>query len=141
MYEIHHLLRIKAAPSVVFEALTTQAGIASWWSEFVTAQPIVGSTIHIKFGPEYFKDLKVSELVPDKKVRWEVVQAHPEWLGTTIEFDLQEEKGGTTLRFFHSGWKGHTDMLGQCSYHWVVYLQNLKVFSEHQKKFAMNELR
>ena len=43
-----------------------------------------------RFGPNDTAKMKVFELVADKRVSWECVyaDADPEWIGTTITFEL-----------------------------------------------------
>src|SRR5215208_6107407 len=110
MSDIRHLLRIKSSPKTIYEALTTQEGIASWWSKFVEARPETGSIIHIHWGGEYHKDIRVVELIPERRIVWEIVHAHPEWIDTKVIFEIS---GGeeAELRFNHTGWKEYTDML------------------------------
>jgi len=49
-------------------------------------------------------------------------------------------KDNAELRFNHSGWKDYTDMFAQCSYHWAIYLGNLKALAEKDKLFALSEV-
>jgi len=74
MPDIRHLVFINSTPENIYEAITTQRGIASWWSIHNNAKPESGSVYRISFGGDYFKEIKVAELVPHKKVTWEVVQ-------------------------------------------------------------------
>jgi hypothetical protein len=43
MKTIIHVTPVKRSPAEVYRALTTQAGLSSWWSTDVTAEPRVGS--------------------------------------------------------------------------------------------------
>jgi len=36
-------------------------------------------------------------------------QANPEWVGTTLVFDLEDKGDKTILRFAHKNWKETTD--------------------------------
>ena len=139
MPDIHHLVFIKSTAEKIYTAITTQQGIASWWSVNNNAKPEVGSIYRIFFGGGYYKDIKISELIPGKKVVWDIRDAHPEWLNTKVTFDISMGKDSAELRFNHSGWKEYTDMFAQCSYHWGVYLANLKSYTEKGKLFAMSE--
>ena len=137
MPDICHLVFIKSTPDKIYEAITTQQGIASWWSVNNNAKPEVGSIYRIFFSGDYFKDIKITELVPGKRVAWEILDAHPEWLKTKVTFDISMGKNSAELRFNHSGWREYTDMFAQCSHHWGIYLQNLKTYTEKGKAFAM----
>lgn len=130
MPDIRHLVFIKSTPEKIYEAITTQKGIASWWSIHNNAKKEVGSIYKISFGGDYYKEIKIAELVPDKKVIWEILNATPEWINTKVEFDISMGKETAELRFNHSGWKEYTDMFAQCNHHWGVYLENLKDCTE-----------
>jgi uncharacterized protein YndB with AHSA1/START domain len=140
MPDIRHLVFIKSAAEKIYTAITTQQGIASWWSVNNNAKPEAGSIYRISFGGDYYKDIKVSELVPNKKLVWDILEAHPEWLNTKVTFDISMGKDSAELRFSHSGWREYTDMFAQCSYHWAIYLGNLKAFAEKNKLFALSEV-
>ena len=130
MPDIRHLVFIKSTPEKIYEAITTQQGIAAWWSVHNNAKPEAGSVYRISFGGDYFKEIKIIKLIPDQKVEWEILDAHPEWLNTKIAFDISMGKDNAELRFDHSGWKNYTDMFAQCNHHWGVYLENLKALTE-----------
>jgi len=138
MPDIRHLLFIKSTPEKIYNAVTTQKGIASWWSEHNNAKARVGSVYRISFGGNYFKEIKVVELVPGKKVVWEILDATPEWLNTQVVFDISMGNESAELRFSHAGWKKQTDMFAQCSYHWGIYLGNLKTYVETDKPFSLS---
>ena len=140
MPDIRHLVFIKSTPAKIYEAITTQKGIASWWSVHNNAKPEKGSTYRISFGGDYYKSIKVVELTPDTRVVWEILEAAPEWVGTKVSFDISMGKDSAELRFNHSGWKEYTDMFAQCSYHWAMYLGNLKALAEKDKTFALSEV-
>src|SRR5689334_15022734 len=105
MPDIRHLVFIKSTPEKIYEAISTQAGIASWWSLHNNAMPQTGSIYRISFGGDYYKEIEIIELQPAKKVVWEILDAHPEWLGTKVIFDISMGKNSAELRFTHSDWK------------------------------------
>ena len=139
MPDIRQLVYIKSTAEKIFAAISTQQGIASWWSAHNNAKPEKGSVYRISFGGDYYKDIKVAELVPDIRVVWNILDATPEWLNTTVTFDIKMGKNSAELRFSHSGWKEYTDMFAQCSYHWAIYLGNLKLLAEKDKAYALAE--
>ena len=130
MPDIRHLLYIQSTPEKIYEAITTQKGIAAWWSVQNNAKPEEGSIYRIYFGGDYFKEIKIVDLVPDKKVTWQILQADSEWLNTQVTFDIRKGKDRIELLFNHSGWKEYTDMFAECNHHWGVFLENLKDYTE-----------
>ena len=126
MADINHQVGIKASPAEVYQLLTTDAGLARWWTHDVCGAGDVGSIIEFRFnggGP----DFEVSQLVENRMVVWKHSGAMPEaWMGTEISFLLREEGGQTFVRFTHAKWKEPTDFMGHCSTKWAVFLLSLK---------------
>ena len=129
MADIKHKLVIKAAPEKVYEAVTTQKGLESWWCKNTTAKPEVGFVNIFIFG-QYYNEMKVTELSPNTKTAWECIKSIEEWVGTTISFELEEKDGKTILRFAHAGWRAVTDTFAACSYDWAIFLKSLKSLCE-----------
>lgn len=133
MAEINHRVGIKAPPSTVYRALTTNAGLASWWTEDVSGAGDVTSVIEFRFGGGG-PDFVVIELIPDELVRWRHSGSMPEdWMGTEILFQLQLEDDQTFVRFTHSNWKEASDFLSHCSTKWGVFMLSLKDVLESGK--------
>jgi uncharacterized protein YndB with AHSA1/START domain len=126
MMDINHRVGIKASPEKIYEALTTNDGLAKWWTNDISGAGGVGSIIEFRFnggGP----DFSVVELVANKTVRWKHSGNMPEpWMGTEILFQLQVEAEQTFVRFTHSDWKEPTDFMAHCSTKWAVFLISLK---------------
>lgn len=152
MPDIFHQLIIGAPAHKVYEALTTQKGVSSWWTPDATLIPEVGSIARFPFGASYFKEMRVTKLVPTTLVEWNCIQGDPEWIGTSIIFRLQQgtkeamlnshpEITGqmqqqndsndiTLLSFNHNNWRDYTPMFGECSYTWAMFLSSLKLLCE-----------
>jgi uncharacterized protein YndB with AHSA1/START domain len=129
MAEIRHNVVIKAAPEKVYNAITTQEGIESWWCKNTTAKPELGFVNVFIFG-KFRNEMKVTVLTPNKKVEWECIGSIEEWVGTTISFDLEEKGGNTILRFTQGGWRAVTDTFASCNYDWALFMKSLKSFCE-----------
>lgn len=76
MKTIFHKLTINAPVEKVYKALTIQEGLAGWWTPEAKAQPEVGSILRFSFGPTYFKEMKVEELKPQRKVKWFCIKGY-----------------------------------------------------------------
>jgi uncharacterized protein YndB with AHSA1/START domain len=130
MVDILHKVGIKAStPSAVYKALTTMGGLCGWWTTQTGGDGNVGGIIKFRFGRGGI-DMRVLELVPDKRVEWEVVAGPVEWLGTTVSFNIAQESDWTLLRFKHQGWKEPVDFMHHCSTKWGVFLLSLKSLIE-----------
>ena len=126
MTDINHRVGIKASPEKIYEALTTDDGLAKWWTNDISGAGEVGSTIEFRFnggGP----DFTVTKLIPNKIVCWQHSGSMPEsWIGTEISFQLEVEENQTFVRFTHSNWKETTDFMAHCNTKWAVFLLSLK---------------
>jgi uncharacterized protein YndB with AHSA1/START domain len=128
--------RIKARPSIVFDAVTTAEGIAQWWGP--DAGPVLiaetdarkGGRYRVRFrkldGTEHESSGEFLEVVPPERVvmswRWEGGQEDPN--ESRVEILLRPIPEGTELTFTHSllrdeesrrshegGWTGALDKL------------------------------
>ncbi|MDF1799961.1 MAG: SRPBCC domain-containing protein [Planctomycetota bacterium] len=126
MPSIHHEVGVRASVSDVYAALTTDEGLAAWWTTDTTGSGAAGSTIRFRFhgqGPDFL----VTELIPGELVRWQCFGGGPEaWIGTEVSFRLRPSEGQVSVRFRHSGWAEETDFLAHCSTKWAVFLLSLK---------------
>jgi uncharacterized protein YndB with AHSA1/START domain len=67
-------LHIKAPASVLYAALSTQAGLRQWWTQTCTVGDKVGELARFEFG-EIFKVMRIETLRPDRQVRWSCQQS------------------------------------------------------------------
>jgi uncharacterized protein YndB with AHSA1/START domain len=133
MVDILHKVGIKSSSlDAVYEALTTVDGLSHWWTSTTQGSSEIGGVIEFRFGAGGI-DMKVLELVPNKRVLWQVVAGPDEWMGTTVSFDLQQEGEWTIVRFKHLGWKEPVDFMHHCTTKWGVFLLSLKSFLETGK--------
>ena len=72
-----------------------------------------------------FVDFMISELVPNKKVTWKVLDCNlpwfkdkKEWNNTEVVFILSEENGKTTIDFTHIGLVPEVDCYEACEKGW-----------------------
>jgi Activator of Hsp90 ATPase homolog 1-like protein len=121
-------ISIGQTPKEAFDAINNVRG---WWSE-----AIEGSTD--KLGAEWtyhYKDvhrckIKVTELVPGKKVVWLVLDNYfnfttdkTEWKGTTICFEVSQKGDKTEIRFTHVGLVPQYECFDICSDAWGSYIK------------------
>ena len=129
MNTIKHNLMIKVLPAVVYQAITTQQGLAAWWAKETTAKEELGYTNIFVFGTSR-NEMKITALDQHKKVEWKCIQSISEWIHTTITFELEEKDGRTLLRFSHSGWQSMNDTFADCNYAWGRFMSSLKSYCE-----------
>lgn len=132
MADIKHLLEISVTKEKVYKAITTQNGLANWWTQDVTAKPEVGSIAKFRFNDIFSADLKITALEENRVIKWGCVDSsEEEWVKTDFTFSLEESKSGTLLRFAHDNWwKGMSDGFQRSNFLWGYYLQSLKEYCE-----------
>ena len=130
--DIIHGLEIETTPEKLFEALSTDDGIAAWWTKAKTHGK-VGAINEFAFGRGAVT-FRVETLEPGKTVCWSAEQVPPDWNGTRIFFELSEaDSGSVALRFRHAGFATMTPLVAFTSYAWAQYLRSLKLFLETGK--------
>lgn len=134
MANILHRVGIKT-PSIdkVYAALTTQQGLAGWWTNDTKGEGNkTGNVIEFRFGAGGF-DIRVAELQAPGRVVWELANGPEEWMGTSIRFDLQQDGDYVILLFKHLNWKEEVEFMHHCSTKWAVFLLSLKALIETGK--------
>lgn len=133
MVDILHRVGVKSSVDEVYKALTTIDGLAGWWTTNTVGEGNkVGGVVEFKFGPGGF-DMKVVELVPGKRVLWEVVEGPEEWVGTHVEWELSQVDEWAIILFKHEGWKEPVEFMHHCSTKWAIFLMSLKSLIETGK--------
>ncbi|WP_327261444.1 SRPBCC domain-containing protein [Streptomyces sp. NBC_01232] len=128
MVDILHRVGITASPEKVYEALTTVEGLAAWWTTDTSGTG--DGVLEFRFGDVGGFDMKVLDLQPDARVRWEVTDGPAEWIGTTVDFELAREGEWTILLFTHAGWREPVEFMSHCSTKWAIFLMSLKSLVE-----------
>jgi hypothetical protein len=131
------VIKSKKSPDEIFEAIKDVAG---WWIGDVDGKgDKVGAVFKFRYKTFHDTTQKVAELVPGKKVVWEVtkssinfVKDKNEWRGTKMIFDLVPVKGGTEIHFTHEGLTPQIECFENCSAGWDFYInKSLKNFIEN----------
>lgn len=127
-----HSVTIKADADKIYEAISTGKGLASFWTRESQAEPKVGSIAHFGFGGSRL-ELKVEELKPGKLVRWSNHGGFPEWVGTTVIWEIARvENEGSEVKFSHAGWPAELPQadLASVNYTWGRIVGRLKKYVE-----------
>ena len=120
---------VDQTPEVAFNAINNVRG---WWSE-----EIEGSTDKLNDEFSYhYEDvhrckIKLTEIVPNKKVVWLVLDNYfkftkdtTEWTGTKVIFDITEKDNKTEIRMTHQGLVPQYECYDICRDSWTNYIQN-----------------
>lgn len=134
-------LVIDRSPQEVYDAINNVRG---WWSgEIEGTNETVGAEFTYTVPGVHFSRQRVTELIPAKKVVWDVVEARlslipnpSKWQNTTIQFDIVEKEGKTELHFSHIGLVPEHECYQDCSTAWGLLvngnLKNLVTTGEQQ---------
>jgi len=131
MHELHHEIQISASPQTVYEAITTQKGIRSWWTRDSVVQPRVGSVAELGFNNRaLLLRLRIDELRPQKRVMWYCLGDDEEWKDTRLMWDISEKDGATTLHLLHAYWRSPGSTFAKSNSRWGELMHRLKDYVE-----------
>lgn len=117
---------VKSDPSAVYAAIVA---VRDWWGGEIEGDATrVGGEFTYRFKDLHASRQRVTELVPDRKVAWHVVDGAinfvadtGEWTGTDIVFDIAPVAGGTDVRITHIGLVPQKECFEACSQGWNHY--------------------
>ena len=112
--------------------------VRSWWSGLYSETidgdtDVLGQEFTFRAGGgAHYSKQKLVELIPNKKIVWQVMDStlrfltsNKEWSGTKICFDIIEHPHTTNVHFTHIGLVPNIECYGSCSHAWTQYLQQL----------------
>jgi uncharacterized protein YndB with AHSA1/START domain len=131
MRQIIHAVHIHSAPSNVYSAIATAAGLRGWWSKRVDADERQGGIIRFTFAGDFHPQMQQTRLDPARRVEWRCVGGHPNWQDNTFVFALEERKAETLLMFSQDYARElSNEDYGIYNFNWGYYLNSLKQFCE-----------
>lgn len=120
---------VDQSPKEAFDAITNVRG---WWSEEIeggTAK--LGDVFKYHFKDIHICKMKLIEVVPNKKVVWDVLENDfnfisdkGEWVGTKVIFEISTKNNKTEVRFTHQGLVPEYECYDICFNAWTNYIQN-----------------
>lgn len=139
MPDILHSFPIRAAAGKVFDAISTPAGLDSWWTSHAAGKPAEGAEYQLGFGPDYEWRATVSRFVPPTEFELHLTRCDPDWQDTRVRFRLEPDGGLTRVRFEHAGWGEANDHYQVSCYCWAMYLRLLRLYLETGQTVAYEE--
>lgn len=114
---------VDQSPEDVFRAINDVRG---WWSGEIDGETDkLGAEFTYRVPGMHRSKQKITELIPDKKVVWQVLEGElglvkdkNEWEGTKIIFDIARKGPQTEVRFTHAGLLPTFECYGSCSNAW-----------------------
>ena len=115
--------------------------VSEWWTKgFKGSSQKLGDTFSVRFG-ETFVDFEVVEVVPDKKIVWQVIDCNLHWLKNTtewndtkIEWEISSKNGTTKVNMTHNGLIPRIECFDDCKEGWDFYVGEslLKLLTENK---------
>ena len=127
---IYHQVIIDSKPEDIFRVITEREGLSQWWIQDCIAKPEIGFINIFKYQGSVYNEMKVIDLVQNKRVEWECINSEKEWIGTHILFEISTQNNLTKLDFKQIGWKEQTEFFATCNFHWARHLNMLKDLCE-----------
>jgi uncharacterized protein YndB with AHSA1/START domain len=109
-------MNINSPVAAVFNGFATSDGLDTWWPKSSKAAPKQGGIYHFYFAPEFDWKGKVTRIINNEAIEWEMTEAAPEWIGSKIGVILKEENGHTVVDFYHKGWADTSEHFRISSY-------------------------
>lgn len=122
-------IEVDQTPAEVFRAVINPR---AWWSESIEGNTEkVNDEFFYHYQDVHRSNMKLTEVVPDKKVVWQVLdnyfdftQDEHEWTGDTIVFDISKKGNKTLLQFTQIGLTPENECYEVCNKAWGNYIEN-----------------
>jgi hypothetical protein len=119
---------VDQSPAEVFGAINNARG---WWQgNFEGNTEALHETFTYQMGDVHYSKQKIVELIPNRKIVWEVtdsrlsfIEEMDEWTGTELQFEIAEINNKTQVRFTHRGLVPHIECYESCSTAWTRLIQ------------------
>jgi uncharacterized protein YndB with AHSA1/START domain len=132
--EMIHAVDVHADSRTLSDAISTSAGLQSFWTTESTAEPRVGSIAEFRFpGAPVSLKMRVDRLEPGQDIVWTCLGDFPHWPGTTVTWTLSAlGNGHTRVLFRHAGFAtDYADAdFGSVNFTWGQVMARLKAFAE-----------
>jgi len=118
---------VDATPEAAFAAITDVRG---WWSEDIVGRTdAVGAEFDYRYKDVHRARIRVTELVPGRRVAWLILENHfsftedaTEWTGTRVVFDIGPKGARTEVRMTHEGLVPAYECYDICTDGWGTYV-------------------
>lgn len=130
MFTIDHTIEISAPVSLVYSAISTEAGYRAWFAQdadfdgklatFRFAQPTETRSVTLQI-----------ERCDERGVMMTCVahENNPDWVGTTLTIEVSEAPGGARVRLIHAGYREKNEVYERCNDAWQYFLRSLASFA------------
>lgn len=122
------------------EAFDSISNVNKWWAKnFEGHSHKLNDVFTVRFG-ETFVTFKISEIIPGKKIVWQVIDSYLHWLqdktewnGTSIMFEISSTDDSTQVMMTHIGLVRGIECFDQCERGWNHFIKEslFKLLTEH----------
>jgi hypothetical protein len=113
----------KNSPKDIYDKIST---VSSWWStNFEGNATHLGDIFTVRFKNGDWYKIKIDELIPDKKIVWNVIDAdqtwhdnRKEWIGTKIIWEISPENNGSRVDMTQLGLTPDLECYDRCKKGW-----------------------
>ena len=120
-------ISVDQTPEEAFKAVTNVRG---WWSENIEGSTDkLGAEFTYRYKDAHYCKMKMTELVPGKRVVWHVLdnrfnftKDEGEWKDTDVIFEIARKGDKTEIRFTHRGLVPEYACFDVCSNAWGSYI-------------------
>ena len=121
-------IEIDATPEQVWEAVSTAAGIASWFAPIARVEPGKGGSVTFGWSPDMEATSRIEVWEPNKHIR--IVGDRPEGAPpSVVDYYIEGRGGKTVLRLVHSGFGDTANFDGEFESTggaWPTFLKMMK---------------
>jgi|SRR6266849_3905503 len=119
---------VDQTPEEAFAAINNVRG---WWSGNIEGRTDrLGAEFTYRYEDVHYSKQKITELVPGKKVVWNVLDSYlsfvkdkTEWNGTKVIFEISEKADKTEVRLTHLGLVPEYECYDSCTDAWRGYIR------------------
>jgi len=120
---------VEQSPKEAFNAIINPRG---WWSEEIEGDTDkLNAEWTYQYGDVHRCKMKITELIPEKKVVWHVTDNYfnftedkKEWIDTKIVFEISRTGKQTQIQFTHLGLVPEYECYDICDNAWTGYIKN-----------------
>ena len=130
MKTIHHVLDLDGDAAQVWQALTSQAGLAGWWTDRVDVESTdVDAVVRFVFDGDFNPVMQVVDSLAPQRLVWRCVDGHANWQDNTFTFVIAPlSDGRSRLRFTQDyATELSDDDYGVYNFNWGYYLESLRL--------------
>jgi Activator of Hsp90 ATPase homolog 1-like protein len=136
--DFHRTITVNASAK---DAIKKISQVNRWWAKnFSGSAEKLDDKFTVRFGETYV-DFVISEIVPDKKVVWKVldcnlhwIKAKKEWTDTEVVFEISSQNNKSKIDFTHVGLVPGVECYNDCEVGWTGHLTKSLVSLMNQGK-------